>query len=94
MYELIMIKPKNNSLNTQQKSCHFCINNIEEIDYKDIQTLRRFISSYAKIVPRKRSGVCARHQRKLANAIKRAEWCLYYHTLINKPRTFLQELIL
>jgi len=72
MYELIMIKPKNNSLNTQQKSCHFCINNIEEIDYKDIQTLRRFISSYAKIVPRKRSGVCARHQRKLANAIKRA----------------------
>ncbi|MFA5022062.1 MAG: 30S ribosomal protein S18 [Patescibacteria group bacterium] len=54
------------------KNCHFCQNNIHEIDYKDSQTLRRFISSYAKIVPRKRSGVCSKHQRKLALAIKRA----------------------
>lgn len=54
------------------KNCHFCVNNISTIDYKDTQTLRRFISSYAKIVPRKRSGVCSKHQRKLANAIKRA----------------------
>ena len=54
------------------KQCHFCLNNLETIDYKDVQTIRRFISSYAKIAPRKRSGVCARHQRPLAQAIKRA----------------------
>ena len=63
---------RNNNLLTKPKQCYFCVNNIKEIDYKDIQTLRRFISSYAKIAPRKRSGVCAKHQRKLANAIKRA----------------------
>ncbi|MFA6410651.1 MAG: 30S ribosomal protein S18 [Candidatus Buchananbacteria bacterium] len=57
---------------TKPKNCHFCLNNAKEIDYKDTQTLRRFISSYAKIVPRKRSGVCSKHQRKLALAIKRA----------------------
>ena len=42
------------------------------VDYKDIQTLRRYISSYGKIVPRRKSGVCTKHQRKLATAIKRA----------------------
>lgn len=54
------------------KHCNFCAHNVAHIDYKDTPLLRRFISSYAKIVPRKRSGVCAWHQRKLANAIKRA----------------------
>lgn len=54
------------------KNCPFCAQNIKEINYKDTPLLRRYISSYAKIVPRKRSGVCAWHQRKLANAIKRA----------------------
>jgi len=56
----------------EKKYCYFCVNNINEIDYKNINLLRRFISSYSKIVSRKRSGVCAFHQRKLANAIKRA----------------------
>ncbi len=54
------------------RSCFFCLKNVDTIDYKDTATLRRYISSYAKIVPRKRSGVCAWHQRKLSNAIKRA----------------------
>lgn len=63
---------KQNNILIKPKSCHFCMNNVTSIDYKDIQTLRRFISSYAKIVPRKRSGVCSKHQRKLATAIKRA----------------------
>ncbi|MDX9893581.1 MAG: 30S ribosomal protein S18 [Patescibacteria group bacterium] len=66
-----MNKTKNNPL-AKQKNCHFCVNNINDIDYKDGQTLRRFISSYGKIVPRKRSNVCSKHQRKLAAAIKRA----------------------
>ncbi|MBI3290655.1 30S ribosomal protein S18 [Candidatus Falkowbacteria bacterium] len=65
-----MAKP--NNVISKPRTCHFCTNNAAEIDYKDVQTLRRFISSYSKIVPRKRSGVCSKHQRKLANAIKRA----------------------
>ena len=55
-----------------EKYCFFCVNNIERIDYKNQNLLRRFISSYSKIVPRKRSGVCSKHQRQLAQAIKRA----------------------
>ena len=56
----------------EKKYCHFCVNNIDDIDYKNVNLLRRFTSSYSKIVSRKRSGVCAFHQRKLATAIKRA----------------------
>lgn len=56
----------------KKKVCVFCIKQKDDIDYKDITTLRRFISSYGKIVPRRRSGVCAKHQRKLSLAIKKA----------------------
>jgi len=60
------------SAEKKDKNCQFCVNNIKEIDYKDTQTLRRFVSSYGKIAPRKRSGICIWHQRKLAKAIKNA----------------------
>jgi len=66
-----MIPQKNNTMN-KEKRCYFCVNGIKEIDYRDGTTLRKFISSYAKIMPRKRSKLCAKHQRKLAMAIKRA----------------------
>ena len=56
----------------KEKQCYFCVNNIKEVDYKDTQTLRRFINSHMKILPKKRTGTCAKHQRKLATAIKRA----------------------
>ncbi|HOZ55734.1 MAG: 30S ribosomal protein S18 [Parcubacteria group bacterium ADurb.Bin316] len=56
----------------KEKSCCFCVNNIKEIDYKDIRTLQRYINVYKKILPRKRTGLCSWHQRKLAVAIKRA----------------------
>jgi len=52
--------------------CPFCADNRSIIDYKDATNLKKFVSSYGKIMPRRRSGVCAWHQRKLANAIKRA----------------------
>lgn len=58
--------------NNESKSCYFCDNDEKEIDYKDTRTLRRFINTYKKILPRKRTGVCSWHQRKLANAIKRS----------------------
>lgn len=59
-------------LGQKQKHCYFKANNITEIDYKDVELIKRFTSSYGKIVPRKRSGVSAKYQRKLATAIKRA----------------------
>jgi len=53
------------------KECYFCVNNLE-VDYKDTRTLRRFINFYMKILPGARTGVCAWHQRKLSDAIKRS----------------------
>jgi small subunit ribosomal protein S18 len=54
------------------KSCHFCQQKITEINYQDVELLGRFISGQAKIISPKRTGTCARHQRKLAKAIKKA----------------------
>lgn len=56
----------------KEKQCYFCINNIKEIDYKDGLVLRRFINVYGKIFAKKRTGTCAKHQRDLAVAVKRA----------------------
>lgn len=57
---------------TQDKHCYFCVNQIKEVDWKDTQTLQRFMSHYNRIVPARRTGLCAKHQRKVARAIKRA----------------------
>ncbi|MBU4421816.1 30S ribosomal protein S18 [Candidatus Parcubacteria bacterium] len=62
----------NKNIQLKPRMCYFCINNMKEIDYKDTTTLKKFISSYGKIVPRKRSKVCMKHQRKMSQAIKRA----------------------
>ncbi|KKR22029.1 MAG: 30S ribosomal protein S18 [Parcubacteria group bacterium GW2011_GWE2_39_37] len=56
----------------KDKQCHFCVNNIKEVDYKDTHTLRKFVGSYMKILSKKRTGTCSKHQRKLATAIKRS----------------------
>ncbi|MCK4540057.1 30S ribosomal protein S18 [Candidatus Parcubacteria bacterium] len=61
----------NNQIETK-KTCYFCENGIKEVDYKDIRTLRNFINTYKKIFPRKKTGLCSKHQRKLALAIKNA----------------------
>ena len=55
-----------------KKVCHFCVDRVEEIDYKDVARLRKFISDRAKILPRRATGTCAKHQRALTTAIKRA----------------------
>lgn len=54
------------------RRCYFCSEGIDRIDYKDTDTLRRFLSDRAKIKPRRQTGTCAKHQRQLARAIKRA----------------------
>ena len=56
----------------KKKVCAFCTEKVEEIDYKDVAKLKRFITEKGKIIPRRASGVCAEHQRQLAIAIKRA----------------------
>ncbi len=58
----------------RNKQCIFCKTNVKEIDYKDIGKLRRFISGRGKILPSKLTGTCAKHQRMLARAIKRARF--------------------
>ena len=56
----------------RKKVCAFCVDKIQDIDYKDTLRLRRYLSDRGKIVPRRVTGTCARHQRQLTTAIKRA----------------------
>ena len=56
----------------RKKVCAFCADKIDEIDYKDTVRLKKFVSERAKILPRRISGACAKHQRQLTIAIKRA----------------------
>ena len=61
-------KPKRSS----RKVCQFCVEKTDYIDYKEVSRLRRFISERGKILPRRLTGTCARHQRSLTDALKRA----------------------
>lgn len=56
----------------RRKVCYFCMDGIEVVDYKDIGRLRRYISDRGKIEPRRQTGTCAKHQRMLSRAVKRA----------------------
>lgn len=56
----------------KKRVCNFCVDNVKTIDYKDISKLRRYISERGKILPRRITGNCAKHQRALTTAIKRA----------------------
>ena len=56
----------------RRKVCSFCVDKVEEIDYKDVAKLHKFITERGKILPRRISGTCAKHQRQLTIAIKRA----------------------
>lgn len=57
-----------------KKQCYFEENNISHIDYKDTQTLRKFLNPHGRMISARRSGVSTRNQRKLSNAIKRARF--------------------
>lgn len=56
----------------RRKFCAFCVENVDAIDYKDTNRLRKFISDKGKIIPRRVTGNCAKHQRALTRSIKRA----------------------
>ncbi len=56
----------------KKRVCNFCVDKVENIDYKDVSRLRRYITERGKILPKRISGNCAKHQRQLTIAIKRA----------------------
>ncbi|MBE7708658.1 MAG: 30S ribosomal protein S18 [Cyanobacteria bacterium SIG27] len=56
----------------KKKNCAFCNDKIDTLDYKDVSKLKRFLSEAGKILPRRITGTCARHQRVLSNAVKKA----------------------
>ncbi len=67
-----MERPQRAARRPKRKVCMFCVDKVENIDYKDVAKLRRYVSERGKIVPRRISGNCAKHQRQLTTAIKRA----------------------
>lgn len=56
----------------RKKVCSFCVDRVDNIDYKDLPRLRKYTTERAKIIPRRVTGTCAKHQRDLTIAIKRA----------------------
>ncbi len=60
--------------NRKRRRCNFCKDKSEEIDYKDVSAISKYLNRWNKIEPAARSGVCSKHQRELSNAIKRARF--------------------
>ena len=58
----------------RRRICAFCVDKVDKIDYKDVNLLRRFVSDTGQINSRRRTGTCARHQRRVTEAIKRARF--------------------
>jgi small subunit ribosomal protein S18 len=65
-------RPSAKDAQTRRRNCYFCREKIEEVDYKNIALLRRFVSEKGKIRSRRISGACRRHQNQIAVAVKRA----------------------
>ena len=61
-------------METKEQGCYFTKHRIEHVDYRDVHLLSRFIDPYGKLLPRRRSGLCAKYQRKVKKAIKSARY--------------------
>ncbi|MFH1612773.1 MAG: 30S ribosomal protein S18 [bacterium] len=68
----------------KKKKCRFCINKLEEIDYKEVERLKGYLNERGLIFSRKNTGNCARHQRQLTTAIKRARYLALLSYMSNK----------
>ena len=66
------MKRRGMGMHRRKKVCIFCTEENKEIDYKDVATLRKFVSERGKILPRRVTGTCAKHQREITTAVKRA----------------------
>ena len=67
-------RPRRRARFQRRRVCAFCVDKVDKIDYKDVDMLRRFISAQGHIQSRRKTGTCARHQRRLTLAIKRARY--------------------
>lgn len=56
----------------KHKNCSFCVDKIDSVDYKDAAKIKRYLTEAGKIIPRRITGTCAKHQRMIAAAVKRA----------------------
>ena len=65
-------RPGNKMRRSKKKVCAFCSEKAESIDYKDVAKLRKYVTERGKILPRRISGTCAKHQRQLTEAVKRS----------------------
>jgi small subunit ribosomal protein S18 len=65
-------RPRRRQFTRRRKVCAFCLEKTTQIDYKDVGTLRRFLTDRGKIKSRRKTGTCSKHQRRLAIAVKRA----------------------
>jgi small subunit ribosomal protein S18 len=68
----VMPRRKRKQFYVRRKVCRFCVDATLAIDYKDVNTLKQFVTERGKIIPRRISGNCARHQRRVTRAIKQA----------------------
>jgi small subunit ribosomal protein S18 len=67
-------RPRGRFFGFRRRVCEFCVSKAEEIDYKNVDLLKGYVTERGKILGRRKSGACARHQRMLAAAIKRARF--------------------
>lgn len=72
----------------EKKQCRFCSTNTQWVDYKDPAFLRSFVSMQAKMYPRQKTGTCAKHQRMLAECIKRARYMAFLPYTIDRKQHF------
>lgn len=63
---------RENSKDKKHKNCSFCVDKVDAIDYKDASKLKRYLTEAGKIIPRRITGTCAKHQRMVAAAVKRS----------------------
>ena len=68
----------------KKKVCSLCVDKIEHIDYKDIARLKKFLSERGKILPRRMTGTCAKHQRQITTAVKRARHLAFLPFIADK----------
>ena len=63
---------RENSKDKKHKNCSFCVDKVDAVDYKDASKLKRYLTEAGKIIPRRITGTCAKHQRMVAAAVKRS----------------------
>ncbi|MFV8414271.1 MULTISPECIES: 30S ribosomal protein S18 [Mycoplasma] len=70
----------------RRKSCEFCDNHMEYVDYKNVELLNKFVTATGQIKAKSSTGTCAKHQRKVANAVKRARFIALMPYHVVRPR--------